>query len=311
MRMFVFEVCHKISQPSLAAVTRTNGPLSGLVISFITNLRRCQHKTVQSTGIWVVSLVKLAQGRNTTPGHARALWAGSLWAAPQVLLQDPASLNVTAPVDAWPEGSSFFIKMHIHLSSKGGQNISGRKPNGALLRFFCHPDLRNEQGQSRHWCCRTTALHTWVSVRDVELFGFFWRWGKPSRPPRPPRGFLQDARSPFAALAFSSIPTAPQGKAGKPKWLHHFVIWTGIPTSGLGLQSQGMVAINRTWFSCFLVTKQTFPGSRYWENALAWCLPSPPGTGRCSEGSLLGGHRRFYHFPSMYIPLLRPLVVIL
>ena len=161
MCMFVFGACHKIYQRSLAAVTSTNGPLSGLMISFITNLQRCQHKTVQSTGIWVVSLVKLAQERNTARSAAGVLWAGSLRAASQALRQDPVSLNVKASIHAWPGGSLFFMKIHLHLSSKGVEIFQAEKWIGPSC-FFCHSDLRNGKGRSRHRRCRVAPSHTRV-----------------------------------------------------------------------------------------------------------------------------------------------------
>lgn len=51
MCMFVFREGHKTPEAWPAALTGTDGPLSGLVMSSTTNLQRCQHKTVQSTGI--------------------------------------------------------------------------------------------------------------------------------------------------------------------------------------------------------------------------------------------------------------------
>lgn len=47
-----------------------------------------------------MSLVKLAQERNTTEGAAGVLWAGSCRAELHALLQDLTSLNVKASIHA-------------------------------------------------------------------------------------------------------------------------------------------------------------------------------------------------------------------
>lgn len=47
-----------------------------------------------------MSLVKLAQERNTTQSAAGVLWAGSLRAELQALLQDLTSVNVKASIHA-------------------------------------------------------------------------------------------------------------------------------------------------------------------------------------------------------------------
>lgn len=205
MCMFVFEACHKIYQQQLAAVTGTNGPHSAPMISFITNLQCCQHKTVQSTGIWVVSLVKLAQGRNTAQSPAGVLGAGSLWAEAQTSAQDLTSLNVRASLHACPRTERFLWR---HVFIWAGQRISGWKLSTAAL-LFCHPDLSKEKGWSWHRCCGVIPCAHMLGLCCLGATGGCGRLCLPG-------GIPAGCRSPlFAVHAFSSIPIFLQ--AGKTK----------------------------------------------------------------------------------------------
>lgn len=150
-----------------------------------------------------------------------------------------------------------------------------------------------------HTCTR--ALRLWRC--SAELPGFSAGSGSPFPLQGVPAGGQEP---PFAALAFSSIPVILQGKAGKPKYLHHFVAWAEIPLSGLWLRSRATVKGNK-WneaLSLIFVAKQMFPVSYYWENVSASCLPfSLPPEGMWETQT---GHFARSTPPRMTLPIIPP-----